>query len=201
MARKISKSSKAKRIKTSKKAAMKKRSKKTVAKRPSAKKPAPKRTKSPGAKSKRVSVTPAKNAKRKPQKKTVWKISPQNRHAAYYIAVFEKDGVIIDVFWEFVCAFIIVAQKPRLTKHERDKGIAIDKLNYSHYEPSDDSDGPYWTFPDNFPPEEQRKMKNLQREECHDAMIKAGWTCYDRTRFYGPLSVKEVESEYPYRPV
>jgi hypothetical protein len=156
-----------------------------------------KRTKTPSAKSKRVSKTPTKRAKRKPQRKTVWKISPQE---TVYIAVLEKDGVMIDLHQPFPDAFIIVAQKPRLTKHERNKGIAVEKFNHSHYEPND-SDGPRWTFPENFPPEERKKIEGLSSEEYRHAMIKAGWTCYDTTRFYGPLSVKEVESEYPYDPV
>ena len=200
MATKIPKSSGAKKKKTSKKATTEKQSKKTIVKRPLAKTLAMKRTKAPSANSKPVSKTPARKAKRKPQTKTVWKISPQNDHAAVYLAVFEKDGIIIDLYHEFVDAFIIVVRKPKLTKRERDNGIAIDRFNYSHYEPSDDSDGPHWTFPDNFSSEEQEKIKNLSREGYHYAMTKAGWTCYDKTRFYGPLSIEEVESEYlPWR--
>jgi hypothetical protein len=200
MAGKISKSRKAKRIKQSKKAATKKRSKKTVAQRPSAKKPAAKRTKAPSTESKRVSKNQTRKAKRKPPKKNAWKISPQNHHAVY-LAVFEKDGVTIELYQAFVHAFVIVDQKPNLTKSERDEGASTDKFNYSHYESSDAPEGPVWTFPDNFPPEQQEKIENLSREEYHGAMIKAGWTCYDKTRFYGRLSVEKVESEYPYDPV
>jgi hypothetical protein len=200
MARKISKSSKAKRIKTGKKAATKRRSKKTVAKRPSAKKPAAKRTKAPGTKSKRVSRNQTGKAKRKSQKKHTWKISAQEHHAIY-LAVFEKDGVIIELYQAYVHAYVIVGRKPKLTRSERNEGASIDKFNYSHYESSDAPEGPIWTFPQNFPPEQQEKIESLSREEYHDTMIKAGWTCYDKTRFYGRLSVEEVESEYPYDPV
>jgi hypothetical protein len=188
------------RRKTSKKSAANRQPENTVAKRLAAKKPATKRTTAPSTKLNRVSKIQTEKAKRKLQKKTVWKISPQNHHTVY-LAVFEKDGVTIDLYQAFVDAFIIVAQKPKLTKCERDMGISIDKFKYSHYKPSDDSDGPHWTFPDNFPAEEQEKIKNLLREGYHHEMIKAGWTCYDKTRFYGPLSVERVESEYPYNPV
>ena len=190
MAKKLSKSSRAKKKKTSKKAATKKRSEKTVAKRPSAKKPATKEMEPPNTRSTPVRKAQTKRANRKPQSKTAWKISPQE---TVYIAVLEKNGVVIDLYLPFVDAFIIVAKKPGFRKQE--KVIAIDKLNYIHYEPGDADGLPRWTFPEKFSSEEQEKIKSLSSKEYHSAMIEAGWTCYDTTLFCGPLSVKKIEFE------
>jgi hypothetical protein len=195
MAKKLSKSGRGKKKKTSNKAATKKRSKKTVAKRLPAKSPTTKRRKASG-KSKRISKTPKKRGKRTPLRKTAWEISPQE---AVYIAVLEKNGVVIDLYLPFVDAFIIVAKKPGFRKQE--KLIAIDKFNYIHCEPGDADGLPRWTFPEKFPSEEQEKIKSLSSKEYHSAMIEAGWTCYDTTLFWGPLSVKKIEFEYPYNPV
>lgn len=150
--------------------------------------------------SKKVSKTSTKKAKRKPKKSSAWKISPE-KHSTTDVWVFKKDGVTIELSQTYRFTFIIVAQKPNLTKYDPDKGINIDKFHCSHYEPGDDSFGPDWTFPDNFPLEEQERIKSLWDEEYDDAMRKAGWECAMDTYYYGPLSVEEVESEDSYDPV
>jgi hypothetical protein len=167
-------------------------------KRPVSKKVAAK--KASNKRSKKVSKTKAAKAKRKPQKKAVWKISPP-KHGTTDVWVFKKDGVTIEVSQTYRFTFIIVAQKPNLTKYDSNKGVNIDKFDYSHYELGDDSYGPDWTFPKDFPLEEQERIKRLWDEEHDNGMFAEGWIggvdCY----FYGPLSIEEVESEYPYDPI
>jgi hypothetical protein len=168
-------------------------------KRPASKKVAAK--KASNKRSKKVSKTKAAKAKRKPQKKAVWKISPP-KHGTTDVWVFKKDGVTIELSQTYRFTFIIVDEKPNLTKYDPHKGINIHKFSYRHYEPGDDSFGLDWTFPDDFPLEEQQRIHSIWHEGYHEAMEKAGWRCaMDATYFYGDLSVEEVESEDPYDPV
>jgi hypothetical protein len=179
---------KAKKTKKSKKQSVTKGKKRLVHKKVAAKK-APK-------KSRRISKTSTKKPKRKSQKSSAWQISPE-KHGTTDVWVFKKDGVTIEVSQTYRFSYIIVAHEPDLTKYDPDKGINIDNFDYSHYEPGDDSYGPNWTFPDDFPSEEQERIKSLWDEEHLDGLMEAGWTCDDGTYFYGPLSVEEVESESP----
>jgi glucan-binding YG repeat protein len=167
-------------------------------KRPASKKVAAK--KASNKRTKKVSKTKAAKAKRKPQKKAVWKISPP-KHGTTDVWVFKKDGVTIGLSQTYRFTFIIVDEKPNLTKYDPDKGINIDKFNYSYYEPGDDSFGPNWTFPNNFPLEEQERIKNLWHEEYEAGMMTAGWICDSDNYYYGDLSVEEVQPEYPYDPI
>ena len=82
-------------------------------------------------KSVRVSRTSTKKAKRKPKKSSAWKISPE-KFGATDIWVFKKDGVTIELSQNYQISFIIVAQKPNLTKYDPDKGINIDKFKCSY---------------------------------------------------------------------
>jgi hypothetical protein len=198
MTKKISKRSKAKKDKTGKKAATKKRSKKTAAKRSSAKKTAAKRTAAPSKISNRVSKTPTKKANPKPEGKTVWKISPE-KHGHTNVWVFKKDGLAIKVSQTYRFTSIIVAQNPDLTKYDPKNGIKFDEFDYC--ELGDDSWAPDWTFPDELPIEYQKRIERLWDEKHLDGMIEEGWSCDDGTYFYGPLSVEEVEAEYPHNPV
>lgn len=151
--------------------------------------------------SKKVSKTVPKKAKRKAQKKTVWKISPE-KHSTQDVWVFKKDGVTIVMRQNYQFSFLIVNKKPNLTKYDPEKGVNIGKFNYIHFEPGDDSFGYDWTFPDDFPLEEQERIESLFQEGYHDAMEEAGWRIVeDETYVFGDLSVEEVESEDPYDPV
>ena len=52
-----------------------------------------------------------------------------------------------------------------------------------------------------FPQRNKNELRASGTKKHHDGMMEAGWTCDDGTYFYGPLSVEEVEFEYPYDPV
>jgi hypothetical protein len=184
---------KAKKAKKSKKRNVSKDKKRSVHKKVAAKK-------APSKKSKRVSKTPTKKAKRKPKKSSAWKLSPE-KYSAQDIWEFKKDGLIIGLSQDHRFSFVVVPQKPNLTKYDPDKGVNIDKFNYSHFEPGDDAGVPNWTFPDGFPLEEQERIKSLWDEKYDDGMSEAGWTCAMDTYYFGPLSVEEVELEYPHNPV
>jgi hypothetical protein len=200
MAKKISKRSKQKKDRMGKKAATKKRLKKTAAKRSSAKKPAAKRTAAPSKKLKRVTRPSTKKPKPKPQGKTVWKISPE-KYGCTDEWVFKKDGVTIVLSQNYRFSFLIAVQKPNLTKYDPDKGIEIDKFKHVYFESGDNARGLDWTFPDDFPVEDQERIQSIWHKGYHDAMEEAGWHCVmDATNFYGDLSVEQVESEYPYNP-
>lgn len=168
-------------------------SKKVVAKTSLKKKTSTKSTKS-------VSRSPKKQAKRKPQEKTAWKISPE-KHATQDVWVFKKNRVTIVLRQNYRFPYIIVAQKPNLTKYDPDKGVNIDKFGDHHYEPGDDSYGPDWTFPDDFPSEEQERIKSLWDEEHDNGMFAEGWISDVNCYFFGPLSVEEVKAEDPFEPI
>jgi hypothetical protein len=139
-------------------------------------------------------------ATKKLRKRSAWKISPV-KHGTSDLWVFKKDGVTIGLSQTYRFSFIIVARKPKLTNYDPNNGINIDKFNYSHYEPGDDSFGPNWMFPNNFPLEEQERIKSLWDEEHDNGMFAESWTSDVHCHFYGLLSVEKVESEYPYHPV
>jgi hypothetical protein len=198
---KVSKAKKAK--KKSRKPITKKRSKRIVAKRYSPKKLVAKKATKKVSRKKgqlKVSKTAMKNVKRKLPKKAAWKISPE-KYAVTDMWVFRKESLTIELSQNYRFSFLIVAQKPKLTKYDPDKGANIDKFKYSYYESGDDARGPDWTFPDDFSLEEQERIKSLWDKEYDDAMREAGWTCSMETYLYGPLLVEEVEAEYPHNRV
>jgi hypothetical protein len=148
--------------------------------------------------SKKVGKTSTKKAKRKPQEKTAWRVSPQYKNSVRNIWTFQKDGVTIGFSQTFRWSYIIVAQKPDLTKYDPDKGISIDELEYSDLETGHSSGDPNWVFPDDFPLGERERIEKHWDEYYDQGMREAGWTSDIEVYYFGPLLVEDVESEYPH---
>lgn len=102
----------------------------------------------------------------------------------------------------FRFGYLLVGDKPNLTKYNPDKGVNISKFDCIDCERGDDSFGYVWTFSKHFPQEDQERIESIWNEGYHDAMEEAGWRIVeDETYVFGDLSVEEVESEYPYDPI
>ncbi len=172
-----------------------KRSKKKTRKKRQAKKLSKRTT------TKKSKKSAPKKAKKELARKTVWKISPQ-KHSMQDVWVFKKGRVTIVMRQNFRFGYCLVGEKPNLTQYNPDKGVNIGKFNYIDFERGDDSFGYDWTFPDDFPLEDQERIESLWQEGYHDAMEEAGWRIVEEeTYVFGDLTVEEVEAKYPHNPV
>jgi hypothetical protein len=191
---------KAKRIEKKKSAATKptKKSatKKVASKRTIKKSSIKKNKKKP---SKKLGKKPA-TKRAKPEKKSMWKLSPQSRNSVRELWVFQKDGVTIGLNQIYGSSFVIVDQKPDLANYDPDRGISIHKFEFIDHEEVG-GPGPDWRFPDDFPLEKRADIMKLWDAEYDDGMRKAGWVCECDTFFTGPLLIEEVKVDLPHNPV
>ena len=148
---------------------------------------------------KKIGKKPA-TKRTKPEKKSMWKLSPQSRNSVRELWVFQKEGVTIGLNQIYGRSFVIVDQKPDLANYDPDKGISIHKFEFIDHEEAGDPD-PDWRFPDGFPLEERTRIVKLWDDEYDDGMRKAGWTCECDTFFTGPLLIEEVDLDFPHNPV
>src|SRR6476660_244510 len=110
--------------------------KKSAARKPT-KKSATKKNKKKHAK--KIGKKPA-TKRTKPEKKSMWKLSPQSRNSVRELWVFQKEGVTIGLNQIYGRSFVIVDQKPDLAKYDPDKGISIHKFEFIDHEEAGDPD-------------------------------------------------------------
>jgi hypothetical protein len=155
-------------------------SKKVVAKKASNKKP------------KQISKTSTTKAKHKPQKKSAWKLSPQEQNSMQEVHVWKKENSTFQFSEEVHHGHVLVAEKPDLSKYDPDVGVNVyEAFNVLEYEFSESWSGNP-EFSDDISEEERDRLWSLWTEEGEAGLMAEGWNLKVDVWFYGPLSVEEV---------
>jgi len=147
---------------------------------------------------KKASKTTAITVKQKPEKKSAWKITPQEHNSMQEIYVWKRENSTFQFSEEIHSGYVLVVEKPDLSNYDPDVGVnvyeAFDVLEYEFSES--------WSgnpeFSDDIAEEERDRLWNLWREEGESGLINEGWRLDLDTWFYGPLLVEEAK--YPSNP-
>jgi hypothetical protein len=168
----------------------------------SKKRPAPKKVvakKASHKKSKQVGKTSTTKAKHKPQKKSAWKLIPQEHNSMQEVHVWKKGNSTFQFSEEIRHGHVLVVKKPDLSKYDPDVGVNIyEAFGVLEYVFSESSSGSP-EFSDDISEEERDRLWNLWREKGESGLMDEGWILKVDIWFYGPLLVEEAK--YPHNPV
>ena len=186
-------------LKSKTRSAKKKRSAKRLVQKKVVKKKTLSKTSKRKVASKKVSKSTATKAKRKLEKKSVWKISPQEHNSMKEVHVWKKGNSTFQFSEEIHHGHVLVVEKPDLSKYDPDVGVNVyEAFNVFEFELSESWSGNP-EFSDDISEEERDRLWNLWREEGESGLMDEGWRLDVDTWFYGPLLVEEAK--YPHNPV
>jgi hypothetical protein len=161
--------------------------------RKTARKKKPSKTPKPKVASKKARKTSTTKAKHKPQKKSAWKLSPQEQNSMQEVHVWRKGNSTFQFSEEILHGHAIIVGKPDLSKYDPDVGVKIyEAFGVLEYVFSESSSGNP-EFSDDISEDERDRLWNLWREKGESGLMDEGWSLKVDIWFYGPLLVEEAE--------